>query len=93
MKGQCEKCGQEYGFETENIKGFSATFRCKACDHIIKVSDDESDRRPTVPLESLEYEDKGGALSSKPREAPFVALETLEYKTNRDMFAGLPVVA
>lgn len=107
MKGQCEKCGQAYAFETENVKGFSAVFRCQACDHIIKVADDNIDRRPFVPLENLEspepgagpinksnailiikpedleYGDQDGVVSSKSDKQPFVALEALEYKTNR----------
>jgi hypothetical protein len=36
-----------------------------------------------VPLESLEYVDKGKIVSSKSGKQPFVDLERLEYKTNR----------
>jgi HAMP domain-containing protein len=33
----CEQCGKKYRLDPDRIKGESARFKCRACDHVIKV--------------------------------------------------------
>ncbi len=50
----CEECGKKYRIDPSKIKGKAASFKCRACPHVILVSKPEppkTDSRPT--LESI----------------------------------------
>jgi predicted Zn finger-like uncharacterized protein len=44
----CEECGKKYRIDAEKIKGNSARFKCKSCNHVITVTKPEL-RPPTPP--------------------------------------------
>jgi predicted Zn finger-like uncharacterized protein len=43
----CEECGKKYRIDPSKIKGQTAKFRCKECNHIIAVSKPEA--KPPEP--------------------------------------------
>jgi predicted Zn finger-like uncharacterized protein len=43
----CEECGKKYRIDAEKIKGNSARFKCKSCNHVITVTKPEL--RPPAP--------------------------------------------
>jgi predicted Zn finger-like uncharacterized protein len=43
----CEECGKKYRIDAEKIKGKSARFKCKSCNHVITVTKPEP--RPPAP--------------------------------------------
>lgn len=70
----CEECGKKYRIDPAKIKGRAASFKCRACTHLIVVSKPEpsaaahaaappaSESRPT--LESITSSIEGGATTA-----------------------------
>jgi len=57
----CEECGKKYRIDPEKIKGRAASFRCRACSHVIMVS------KPKVhPSPSPEPKPVAGTAPSMP---------------------------
>ncbi|HIQ37204.1 MAG TPA: HAMP domain-containing protein [Desulfocapsa sulfexigens] len=50
----CEDCGKKYKINLHKIKGDSARFKCKSCDHFIRVTKPKSDLKIPEPSEHAE---------------------------------------
>jgi len=48
----CEECGKKYRIEPAKIKGRAASFKCRACEHLIVVSKPEPSAPGQVALQS-----------------------------------------
>ena len=61
----CEECGKKYRIDPSRIKGKAASFKCRACSHVIVVSKPEPpkiDSKPT--LESITSTIDAGATTA-----------------------------
>jgi len=67
----CEECGKKYRIDPANIRGKAASFKCRACAHVIVVSKPappKSDPRPTLESVTAAVDDSSpaGAADSGP---------------------------
>ena len=62
----CEECGKKYQIDPSKIKGKAARFKCKACNHVIKVlKPEEKPLKPAAPPPPVE-EPPAEAAEEKP---------------------------
>ncbi len=50
----CEECGKKYRIDPGKIKGKAASFKCRACDHLIVVSKPEPPATEDTPVPGAE---------------------------------------
>jgi len=72
----CEECGKKYRIDPSRIKGKAASFKCRACTHLIVVSkpqpppaQPEIDTRPTLESITTTVDDSSTAVASEARQA------------------------
>ena len=73
----CEECGKKYRIDPSKIKGQAASFKCRACTHLIVVSkpepppvQSEIDTRPTLESITTTIDNRSTAVTSEARQAP-----------------------
>ena len=72
----CEECGKKYRIDPSKIKGQAASFKCRACTHLIVVSkpepppaQSEIDTRPTLESITTTIDNRSTAVTSEARQA------------------------
>ena len=72
----CEECGKKYRIDPSKIKGQAASFKCRACTHLIVVSkpepppaQSEIDARPTLESITTTIDNRSTAVTSEARQA------------------------
>jgi predicted Zn finger-like uncharacterized protein len=72
----CEECGKKYRIDPSKIKGQAASFKCRACTHLIVVSKPEPpparseiDTRPTLESITTTIDNRSTAVASEARQA------------------------
>jgi predicted Zn finger-like uncharacterized protein len=72
----CEECGKKYRIDPSKIKGQAASFKCRACTHLIVVSKPEPppaqpeiDTRPTLESITTTIDNRSTAVTSEARQA------------------------
>ncbi len=76
----CEECGKKYRIDPSKIKGQAASFKCRACTHLIVVSkpepspaQSEIDTRPTLESITTSIDNRSTAVTSEARQAAIKA--------------------
>ena len=76
----CEECGKKYRIDPSKIKGQAASFKCRACTHLIVVSKPEPppaqpeiDTRPTLESITTTIDNRSTAVTSEARQAAIKA--------------------
>ena len=72
----CEECGKKYRIDPSKIKGQAASFKCRACTHLIVVpkpepppAQPEIDTRPTLESITTTIDNRSTAVTSEARQA------------------------
>ena len=72
----CEECGKKYRIDPSKIKGQAASFKCRACTHLIVVSkpepppaQSEIDARPTLESITTTIDNRSTAVTPEARQA------------------------
>jgi predicted Zn finger-like uncharacterized protein len=65
----CEECGKKYRIDAEKIKGNSARFKCKSCNHVITVTKPEL-RPPAPPPPPPRVEEAAAEIAEERPPAP-----------------------
>ena len=72
----CEECGKKYRIDPSKIKGQAASFKCRACTHLIVVpkpepppAQSEIDTRPTLESITTTIDNRSAAVTSEARQA------------------------
>jgi len=65
----CEECGKKYRIDAEKIKGNSARFKCKSCNHVITVTKPVP-RPPAPPAPSPRVEEPAAEIPEERPPAP-----------------------
>jgi predicted Zn finger-like uncharacterized protein len=71
----CEECGKKYRIDPAKIKGKAASFKCRACDHLIVVSKpDPHDPAPAQPPRESESRSTLASVTSTVGNNPTTAV-------------------